>query len=31
MLKHSNTNLIKYTITDIGTKRNMAASINDSF
>jgi len=26
MLKHSNTNLIKDTITDIGTKRNMAAS-----
>ena len=31
MLKHSNTNLIKDTITDMGTKRNMAASKNDSF
>ena len=30
-LKHKKTNLIKDTITDMGTKRSMAASKNDSF
>jgi len=30
-LKHNNTNLIKDTIMDMGTKRSMAASNNDSF
>jgi len=30
-LKHDNTNLIKDTITDMGTRRSMATSKNDSF